>query len=87
MFEIEAVGPNPASDHASVTLTSAAAGDVRVEVYDVLGRLTGVAFDGRVVVGSNTLSVPVGALPPGTYVVRVRVQGGTAASRVFSIVR
>lgn len=79
--------PNPATDRATARLTVDRAQHVRAELFDALGRRVAVAYDGPVAAGvSIPISMEVGSLPPGIYV--VRVHGETfAASRSLSIVR
>ena len=71
----EAVGtvfPNPSAGRAALELTVATAQQVRVSVFDALGRRVAVAYDGEARPGT-ALRVPLGgaALAPGVYVVRV----------------
>ena len=71
----ESVGdvfPNPSLGRAALELTVATAQQVRVSVFDALGRRVAVAYDGEARPGT-ALRVPLGgaALAPGVYVVRV----------------
>ena len=61
--------PNPAAGRASVRVAVAGTERVRAAVYDALGREVSVAFDGEVS-GAAAVTVDVGALAPGVYVVR-----------------
>ena len=73
--------PNPTPSGATVPVTLAEAGHVRVAVYDVLGREVAVARDG--VAPAGRLAVPIGGgLAPGAYVVRVTAPGVTEARRL-----
>ncbi len=45
-FALDAVFPNPTTGRATVRYTLAAAGDVRLEAYDVLGRRVAVLAEG-----------------------------------------
>jgi hypothetical protein len=85
------VYPNPSSalgGGATVALTLAAPEEVRVVVYDVLGREVAVLYEGGLAAGTARLSLPV--LPSGTYLVRVSGSdgvGNSAATRRVSVVR
>ena len=80
------VYPNPSAGAATVTLTLAEAGEVRVSVVDVLGREVAVLHDGLLTAGSHELKLTGSGLPSGLYVVRV-VSAAWEASRRFTLVR
>ena len=74
--------PNPTAGAATVAFTLAEAGDVSVDVFDVLGRRVATLADGSAAAGPVRLDVPAGALAPGTYVVRVLTDAGAASTRL-----
>ena len=74
--------PNPTAGAATVAFTLAEAGDVSVDVFDVLGRRVATLADGSAAAGPVRLDVPTGALAPGTYVVRVLTDAGAASTRL-----
>lgn len=78
-----AVYPNPARGAATVALTLAEASEVRVVVYDVLGRTVAVLADGPFGTGEHTLSFEVTERPSGVYVVRVESGAFTGVQRVM----
>ena len=80
------VGPNPAASGATVRFTLDRAQDVRVALYDVLGREVAVVADGPFGVGTTTARVATGGLPSGVYVLRLQAEGVTL-SRQISVVR
>ena len=65
------VGPNPTSGAGAVRFGLAESGDVRVALYDALGRQVAVLADGPLGVGPHTLALDATSLPAGVYVVRV----------------
>jgi parallel beta-helix repeat protein len=79
------VRPNPTTGDAEVVLALGAASEVRVVVYDVLGREVARLADGRLGAGSHALSIHTEGWAPGLYLVSARVEadGGavTAVSR------
>ena len=81
-----AVFPNPASGPATVELTTAGPGPVRVSVVDVLGREQAVLWDGPLGTDRHRFAVETGALAPGVYVVRVEAERGRL-SRALTVVR
>ena len=81
-----AVGPNPAASAATVRFTLDRAQDVRVALYDVLGREVAVVAEGSFGVGTTTARVATGGLPTGVYVLRLQAEG-TSVSRQISVVR
>ena len=84
---LSALWPNPARGAVRMTLTAGAAGPVRVEAFDVLGRRVAVLHDGRLVAGQRVpLVLEVGRLAPGAYVVRA-TGDGVAVMRRVSVAR
>ena len=79
-----AVYPNPSAGRATVALT-AVTGDVRVSVFDALGREVAVLHDGPVA-GSLEASIAPGQLVPGAYLVRVAGEALTQ-TRALTVVR
>ena len=75
-----AVFPNPSAGAAQLRLTVAAAGPVRVEVFDVLGRRAALLHDGPV--GADGLDLRADGLPAGAYVVRARGADFVATERL-----
>jgi hypothetical protein len=82
---LDAPFPNPAVGPATLRYRLAAEGDVRLTVYDALGRAVWTYTPGRQPAGSYALDGPRG-LAVGAYVVRLEA-GGAAATRRLSVVR
>ena len=80
---LDGPAPHPFTDRATLHFTPAAAGPVRAEVFDALGRRVAVLHDGR---GAGGVPLALGfdgaALPPGAYVVRVTTARGALARAV-----
>jgi hypothetical protein len=81
-----AVGPNPARGAVRVDYAVPAEGDVRLEVFDLLGRSVAVLAEGARPAGSHTAQADLGGLPAGLYLVRLRVADRTETRRL-TIVR
>ncbi len=80
------VFPNPARGNATVAFSLAESADVRVAVYDVLGREVAVLTDGPLGEGAHTATVETARMAPGLYVVRVESDAEARTAR-FTVVR
>ncbi len=74
--------PNPVRGAATVSLTLAEPLEVRVAVYDVLGREVAMLHAGPLPAGEHALSFESAGLPAGLYLVRAEGGGFSAARRV-----
>ena len=79
---LSAARPNPTTGAASLVLSLPEPSDVRVSVFDVLGREVAVLAAGRQPAGDVTIRVPAGGLSAGTYVVRAAVGAQVLAQRL-----
>lgn len=79
-----AVMPNPATDMAQALFTMTEAGQVRLELLDVMGRTVRVLRDGTMGAGMHRVELPVAELGSGLYF--VRVQRGTRSGSVRFVV-
>jgi hypothetical protein len=77
--ELVAAYPNPSSGAVTVPVVVPKAAEVRVTVYDVLGRAVATLHDGRLDIGVHDLTLDGAALPTGVYLVRAEVSGSGAA--------
>ena len=82
-----AVAPNPAGGAATVRLDLPAPAEVRVAVYDVLGRRVATLAAGPLGAGLHRLPFDASRLAPGAYVVRAGVGGGAALVRRVTVAR
>jgi hypothetical protein len=76
------VYPNPSAGAVTVTLTLAEGGEVRVGVFDVLGREVAVLHEGALVAGEHRLRFDGSVLRAGVYVVRATGSGIAVTQRV-----
>ena len=84
-----AVYPNPARGTVTVAMTLGKRADVRVAVFDVLGRRVAVLHEGREA-GRHTFALEGTDLPSGTYLVRAEVgaaSGSRSATKRIMLVR
>ena len=72
---LEAVRPNPSRGIAVVPFVVPAEAEVRLSVFDVLGREVAVLAEGPVAPGAHEARIRAGALAAGVYVVRLVAEG------------
>ncbi|MEM1054595.1 MAG: carboxypeptidase regulatory-like domain-containing protein [Bacteroidota bacterium] len=80
------VYPNPTRGEASVAFSLPEGADVRVAVYDMLGREVAVVAEGARAEGTHTARLGTEAMAPGLYLVRVETAEGVQSVR-FTVVR
>ncbi|MFP4228003.1 MAG: T9SS type A sorting domain-containing protein, partial [Salinivenus sp.] len=78
---LEKVYPSPASGQATVRLAVPEQQEVRVELYDVLGRSVRTVAEGEME-GREEVRVDLGGLSSGTYFVRLRAEGEVKTRRL-----
>ncbi|WP_420455945.1 T9SS type A sorting domain-containing protein [Rubrivirga sp.] len=76
-FGLALAGPHPATQ-TTLALTLDRAADVRVEVFDVLGRPVARLADGPLGTGTHRVAVDASRWPAGTYLVRATADGRAA---------
>jgi subtilisin-like proprotein convertase family protein len=77
------VAPNPIASSAQATLTVGTATDVRVVLYDALGREVRVLFEGAAAAGQQAyIAFRTDGLAPGAYVLRATGEGLALTQRV-----
>jgi len=78
--------PNPVRGHARIPFALPRESDVRIEVIDIQGRIAATLVEGRRPAGRHEVKWDgvgsAGALPPGMYLVRMRVAGTMLVRRV-----
>jgi hypothetical protein len=67
------ITPNPATNHFSISYALPTASDVSVSIYDMLGRKLRTQTFTAQGAGMNTIDESTAGLPPGTYIVDIRV--------------
>jgi hypothetical protein len=77
--------PNPFNPRTVIHFTAPAAGQARLAVYDLAGRLQDVLLDGVVAAGPHAVTWGAADLASGVYVARVEVAGATATTRLVLV--
>ena len=80
------VAPNPARAASVVTLTLPGAADVRVAVYDALGREVALLTEASLGVGRHEVAFEADRMPAGVYVVRAAI-GADVRTAAVTVVR
>ena len=86
-FILEQNFPNPAAATSTIQFHVARAGDVRLDVYDVRGRLVETVYDRQTTAGTHSVDWNAGRLASGTYLYRLQIGGETVATRQATVVR
>jgi hypothetical protein len=73
--------PNPFVGSSAVRFTLGRAADVRLAVYDALGREVAVLAEGQRAAGEHAVELDGRGLPAGTYLYRLEVDGEVVATR------
>jgi uncharacterized repeat protein (TIGR01451 family) len=85
-FSLDSAYPNPFNPRTTIPFSMPEAGDVRLAVYDLLGREVAVLVDATLSAGSHQVSFDAGQVPSGTYLVRLSA-GGTVESMTVTLVK
>ncbi len=78
--------PNPFNPATRITFTLAQAGAVRLQVYDIRGRLISTLLDDTRPAGHHSVAFNAGQFPSGVYVYRLEASEGVRTKRM-SLVR
>jgi hypothetical protein len=76
------VSPNPFAGSTTVRFTLEEPSEVRLAVYDVLGREVAVLVDGPLEAGAHAAAFDGSGLPSGVYVYRLAAEGAVATGRM-----
>lgn len=81
LFGLEAY-PNPFNNSVSIAFELQSESDVKIEVFDLLGRQVACLHKGRMQSGRNRLIWQAGDLPSGVYFCRLESEGRILAGRI-----
>jgi hypothetical protein len=82
-FALEQNHPNPISTSTVIQYTLADAAPVRIEVYDVLGRLVSTLIDSDMPAGTHTATWHVNGVASGVYLYRIQAGEFTQTRRAL----
>ncbi len=84
-FALQTPFPNPFREATTLTFSLPLPADVRLEVFDALGRQVATVVDERRGTGTHAVSFRAGTLPPGLYIARLSADGQTATRRLVIV--
>ena len=77
--------PNPMRERATLRFQLAAAGHVRLEIFDLQGRRVANLVDGDRAAGAHAVTLEGRSLAPGVYHVRLAVHGREQVTRLVRL--
>lgn len=75
------LAPNPVTNHSTLTISAAKKGTVSFEIYTMTGAVV-KKWNATLAEGTNTITIPVGALPSGIYQLRATGQDASSVIRM-----
>lgn len=69
-FEITSIHPNPVKDEMNITISTQKSTDVKIDIYDVRGRLIESISLGEIEVGENSGVIQTSGLSNGVYIIK-----------------
>ncbi|MCK5034784.1 MAG: T9SS type A sorting domain-containing protein [Candidatus Sabulitectum sp.] len=78
---LHAAQPNPFSTSSVIRFETSAGGNVRLELFDISGRLVETMVDGWLESGTHQTMLRGGELAPGMYVYRIQAEGFVATEK------
>ena len=78
--------PNPFNPQTTVTFQVPESGQIRLAVYDVLGREVALLHDGNIAAGRHEVTFRADAMPSGTYFARM-VTGSGVHTRPMILIK
>ncbi|WP_343303194.1 discoidin domain-containing protein [Chitinophaga niabensis] len=72
--------PNPFTQQTTVSFDLKTAGQTRLAVYDITGKVVAVLVNGNLPAGKHTIPFKCAETPPGSYILRLQ-HGGRSVSR------
>ena len=69
--------PNPFNPNTTISFAVPEVSDVKLVIYDVLGRKIRVLVDGRYQAGTHAVTFEAGDLPSGLYLYRLETSQGS----------
>ena len=85
LFFDVSIYPNPFRDATTLGFRLARGGQVRLVIYDVLGRVVAVPVDAVLPGGAHALVFDAGALPSGVYLYALTTEGGTTTGTLLRV--
>ena len=84
-YEVFQNYPNPFNPQTTIGYALVAAGEVRLDVYNMLGQRVATLVDERQESGQHTVRFNAAALPTGIYLYKLSVNGFTQSKKMFLV--
>lgn len=84
-FKLHDPYPHPVKTRATIPYDVARTSSVRIELFDVMGRLRQVLVDGTRSAGRYRVDLPAADLSPGLYIVRLEAEAGSFTKTVVIV--
>lgn len=85
-FDLKSAYPNPFNPRTTIPFELSESVNVRLAVYDLLGREVSVLVDGLLPAGQHQVAFEAGQVPSGTYLVRMAA-GGEQHSMTVTLIK
>lgn len=82
-YELLSAYPNPFNSQTAIHYSVPTSGAIKLQLYDVNGRLVNTIYDGQKEVGSHTAKLDGKSLVSGLYIVRLDMNGSHSSKKVL----
>jgi hypothetical protein len=86
-FALESIYPNPFNAATNIQVSIPTTMDLRMRVYDLLGRHVSTLSEGRISAGVHTFYFYGEALPSGAYLLRIEASGNRSISKRIMLLK
>lgn len=84
-FEITSIHPNPATDEVNITLSTPENAYVKIDVYDITGRVVKTLILGEVETGEHTEVLSTSELSSGVYTIKAKTEVEQSTKRMVVV--
>ncbi|MCW3104976.1 MAG: hypothetical protein JWO09_3416 [Bacteroidetes bacterium] len=77
--------PSPAVNNVTISITLEKDQDIQIQVFNMIGQQMQVGYVGKGVPGINNINMDTENMPPGSYFVRVLLDGNVSVTRALII--
>ena len=84
-YSLSEAYPNPFNPTTTMTLTMPVSGDIKVEVYNLLGQVVSTLTSGYMEVGTYTLTWDASDISSGMYFVKAQADGFTKTQKLMLV--
>lgn len=81
------VFPNPTASQVFITLENEHAAEVRIDIFDLQGRMLKTIFQKTIPAGQQTIAQSIGELPAGSYTIRATSQESSSGKQRLQTIK